>query len=147
VRGPSRHLSWNELACWNRTTRVFTGFAPGEIIAVYPQVWRETRAVLLAETFEAIRVAVGNRPIMVNSGYRTPEYNRAIGGAHGSQHIVGRALDIRCAGVSASRLFAVIRTEYDEGRLPTLGGIGGYRTFVHIDIRPKVTGRLAVWHG
>ena len=39
-------------------------------------------------------------PVRVNSGWRSPRLNRAVGGADSSQHLVGEAADIECAGVS-----------------------------------------------
>ena len=35
-----------------------------------------------------------DQPIMVNSGYRSPAVNKAIGGAATSQHVKGEALDL-----------------------------------------------------
>lgn len=37
-------------------------------------------------------------PIIINSGYRSPELNRKIGGVRSSQHVIGEAADINCKG-------------------------------------------------
>lgn len=37
-----------------------------------------------------------NHPLILSSGYRCPELNKAIGGAKNSQHLIGEASDIRC---------------------------------------------------
>ena len=44
------------------------------------------------------------RTAVVNSGYRTPERNRRVGGARNSQHMKCRAIDFRVAGVSVGDL-------------------------------------------
>ena len=51
---------------------------------------------------EPLRKRFG-KPIYVNSGYRCPELNRAVGGAIKSYHQYGRAADI-VAGVPASQI-------------------------------------------
>ena len=69
-------------------------------------------------------------PIHINSGYRTPEYNKKIGGATRSQHIYGKAADIVALG--ASPLDVAIYAENDGG---AINGIGLYQTFTHVDTR------------
>lgn len=128
--GPSPHLSWGELACHDGTR--------------YPGMWRHDRAVTLASEFEAIRAAVGV-PLLVASAYRTPAWNRQIGGATRSQHLQGRALDlvpVRGTTVAQLHKAALTRAQTPGSRLR---GLGKYRTFVHIDVRP--TSRLAHWTG
>lgn len=147
MNGPSLHLSWDELACWNRLGRSWNGIVPGGLVAVYPLHLRQGTALQLAETFEDIRAVLGHQPILINSAYRRPDYNQAVGGAKASQHVYGRALDIRHKTLTPRKLFTEIRELYAEGFLPHLGGIGLYKTFVHFDVRPRVTGRLAVWYG
>lgn len=56
-----------------------------------PQIVDNLRRV--AATLEAIR-ALQDRPIVVTSGYRCPELNRAVGGASNSAHMQGLAADI-----------------------------------------------------
>ena len=40
-----------------------------------------------------------NKGVVIHSGFRSLEYNRAVGGRPRSQHLIGRALDISCRGV------------------------------------------------
>lgn len=49
-----------------------------------------------AQHMEAVRQLLGDRVISVSSGYRSPELNRAVGGAVNSAHMRGRAIDF-CA--------------------------------------------------
>ena len=77
-----------------------------------------------------------NKPIIINSAYRNKEYNKKVGGAANSQHLFGRAVDIKVNGMDpheVARVAEVIR----------FGGIGIYPSFVHLDTRP---GR-ARWKG
>lgn len=69
------------------------------------------------------------------SGYRTEAYNRKIGGAPKSQHMLGMAADIAIAGISPLEV-----AQYAEFLQPGAGGIGVYSTFTHVDVR---TGRAA----
>lgn len=67
------------------------------------------RLTLLCEkVLEPVRLHFG-RPVRINSGYRSPELNRAIGGAAKSQHVEGRAADIEIHGVQNLDLARFIR--------------------------------------
>lgn len=132
MKGPSEHLSWAELACHDAAR------------TPYPLEWRNERAIVLAYEFEAIRALCGNRPLVVLSGYRTSDWNRHVGGAPASQHVRGRAIDIRCPGKSVEWLENRVRTRiYTPGSV--IHGLGIYPTFIHFDIRPGT--RLATWNG
>lgn len=143
--GPSLHLSWNELGCWNHQPRRFGRFSPGELIAPYPQQWRDTRAMLAADNFEAVRELLGGLPLTVHSAYRTEDYNAIVDGAKLSQHVQGRAIDFSHASLPPREIFVRLKEAAAAGKLPLLGGLGSYRTFVHMDVRPKVGNHLAVW--
>lgn len=81
----------------------------------------------LANRLQVIRDIL-NRPIVVNSGYRTPEHNRAVGGARQSFHLSGMAADIVVSGMPASEVQAFLKN--------WSGGLGMYTHYTHLDIRP-----------
>lgn len=60
---------------------------------------------LLALGLEGIRILLG-APIIVNSGYRSPAVNAAVGGSPTSQHMRGEAADIICPGFGSPRAVA-----------------------------------------
>ena len=64
---------------------------------------------LVDHVLDPLREAWGG-PIRVNSGYRCPELNEAVGGTPGSQHLRGEAADITVGSRSANRrLLALIK--------------------------------------
>ena len=81
----------------------------------------------LIDKLQKLRVQVG-KPIIVNSGYRTSEYNAKIGGAPKSQHMEGKAADIRVIGVTPVQ---VAKLAKQVG----FRGVGIYDTFTHVDVR------------
>ena len=96
---------------------------------------------LLCENLQVLRDHLA-KPIRVISGYRSPKYNRRIGGARRSQHMLAKAGDIKVSGMSPSEVKAEIEKLIKEGKMMK-GGVGLYRTFTHYDVR----GRNARWYG
>jgi uncharacterized protein YcbK (DUF882 family) len=70
------------------------------------------------------------KAVTITSAYRTPGKNKAVGGTTYSQHLYGRAADIKVNGVTPKKVAA-----YVEKLMPKSGGIGIYKTFVHVDVR------------
>ena len=70
---------------------------------------------LCVEALEPIREHFG-RPVVVNSGYRSPNVNRAIGGASTSQHCKGEAADIEVPGLDNQELYlwAAENIDFDQ---------------------------------
>ena len=63
------------------------------------------------------RYGEGNDPIIINSGYRSPQVNKAVGGVATSNHLTGCAVDIRVADMKQLLRYAVILLDIaDEGR-------------------------------
>uniref|UniRef100_A0AAU8AX11 Murein endopeptidase K n=1 Tax=Dulem virus 189 TaxID=3145666 RepID=A0AAU8AX11_9VIRU len=85
----------------------------------------------LVDLLESVRIKFG-KPVIINSGYRTPSYNEKIGGAMLSQHMLGTAADIHIEGVSPAEIAATV-----DSWIPNSGGIGIYKSFVHVDVREK----------
>lgn len=112
--------------------------------APYPEKWIESRLRPLCEALEVLRAELGGKAITVGSGYRDPEYNRAIGGARSSQHMEGRAADITVKDVDAKTVHDTALRLYREGKLK-IGGLGEYPGFCHLDVRPSK--KLARWRG
>ena len=85
-----------------------------------------------------LRFVLG-QPVTLTSIYRNEDYNREVGGASRSQHKENRAIDFQVRNVSPRRAANSLIKLRDSGMFK--GGVGVYRTFVHVDTR----GRNATW--
>lgn len=83
----------------------------------------------LVNVLQKIRTHFG-KSVTITSAYRTPTKNKAVGGQTYSQHLYGKAADIKVKGVTPKKVAA-----YAEKLLPNKGGIGTYSTFTHVDVR------------
>jgi len=90
----------------------------------------------LAKELQKVRDAVGS-PITITSGWRSKEHNTSVGGATNSQHLTGKAADIKCYKMPANFLLVYL------ARYGAFTGFGVDPTFNHVDIR---TGNLTIWH-
>ena len=84
----------------------------------------------LVDLLEDIREAAGGKAITINSGYRSPEHNAAVGGVSNSQHVKGTAADIVVEGTDPLTVGQIA-----EHFLNKKGGIGVYKSFTHVDTR------------
>ena len=81
-------------------------------------------------------------PVIITSGFRSEDVNRAVGGSPTSNHLSGCAVDIRCAGFEQAVRYATIlldiaddtRQDYDELFIERKKG-GRY--WLHFAVRPE----------
>lgn len=141
--GPAKGFTWDEVRCTDGTLP--------RGLAFRRRVVRQAR--LLNRMRGKIAKRYGLRPFVdvsfvVNSWYRSPNYNRSIGGASNSMHLYGKATDVQIiirhrgkrvklkpsfVGLLAARYVPAFNA----------GGIGVYPTFTHLDHR----GYRARWTG
>ena len=74
---------------------------------------------------------LGDKPIIIISGYRCPAHNKDVKGVPKSQHLIGRAADIIVKGVDLYAIIAVAESVFYNC------GLGQYEHFIHVDTRGK----------
>lgn len=108
----SEHFSVDEFACHHC----------GKCIVIHPR---------LLELLEQLRKNIGGFPLHINSGYRCPTHNAAVGGVPDSQHVKGTAAD-----VAVPRQMFFNDFLWHVQQLP-FDWVGIYRqsNFIHVDVR------------
>ena len=89
---------------------------------------------------EALRQAQG--PLIINSGYRSPEVNKKAWGSATSNHLTGCAVDIRVAGFEQAIRYASILLDISDGTKQDYDELyiernGAGRYWIHFAVRPK----------
>ena len=88
---------------------------------------------LVAEQLQIVRDYFG-KPIKVNSGYRTREYNIKVGGSPKSYHLLGLAADIKPLwDIPINEFYKTVK------KLTNFMGYGIGTTFLHCDLRKDFT--------
>ena len=72
-----------------------------------PNVLQINNLQRLAEFLEEVRDLIG-KPIIIDSGYRSPEVNQAVGSTSVSQHLRGCAADFRVPGMTPAEVVEAI---------------------------------------
>ena len=101
--------------------------------------WQTVEIVQKACDHYANRLGVHRVVCVVTSAARCLEHNRAVGSTDASQHVKGRAMDVRILGVTPQELYDYFCAEYPD-RL----GFGLYTTFVHADSRSGAPARWEI---
>jgi len=73
-----------------------------------PSPSERTNLIRLANFLEQVKVALGGKPVMVNSAFRCKEVNDAVGSKDTSQHRVGCAADLRVPGMTPDQVVQAI---------------------------------------
>ena len=83
----------------------------------------------------------GDDPIIINSGFRSPEVNKAVGGVATSNHLTGCAVDIRCIGMEQALRYASILLDIsdlnDEDFDELLIEQKAHVVWIHFAVRPS----------
>ena len=83
----------------------------------------------------------GDIPIIISSGYRSEEVNRLCGGAKGSNHLTGCAVDIKCYGPEQMIRMAGILLDISDGTKRDFDELiqekRGTTYWIHFAVRPK----------
>ena len=86
----------------------------------------------LAENLQVLRDTVGR--LDLTNAYRCREHNADVGGATNSQHLTGKAADIKSKTIKPSEIAGTVDDLMKNEKFK-LGGVGIYNTFTHVDIR------------
>jgi uncharacterized protein YcbK (DUF882 family) len=120
---------------FNMSEMEFFDVVPPQLIAA---------ATELLKNLQVLRDACG-KSIKIMSGYRSPERNKAVGGASMSQHMFANAADIQIVGMTPQQMYDLVEKLIKEGKMKQ-GGLGLYpreNGWIHYDTR----GTKARWNG
>ena len=92
--------------------------------------------------YEGVEDCKGDEPIIITSGYRSPEVNKAVGGSTTSNHLTGCAVDIRCVGIEQAIRYAAILLDIADGTKRDYDELFIERSkqgryWIHFAVRPK----------
>lgn len=127
-------------------------FAAWELGADNPAIDPVSQANLyqVAAWLEHARDVLGV-PLVVDSGFRTPERNAAVGGSATSDHLDGLAADFTAQGLTPFQVYQRLRFAIDAGELPPFDQLIFYVVddHVHIGLGPQLRGsvELAIVEG
>ena len=102
-----------------------------------PNETERTNLVRLAGLLELVKVAIGGKPVMVNSAFRSKKVNDAVGSKDTSQHRVGCAADIRVPGMTPD---AVVKAVI-AAKLPFDQLIREFDRWTHISVPNDAKGK------
>lgn len=117
----SKNFDWKEFTKSDTATRLHINNAIIDFDV------RDNIKALVDYILQPLRDAWGG-PIFINSGFRCPELNKAVGGAETSQHVLGMAADCGCTDpYSLAKLAKSMRLPFDQMIV--------YPSFVHFSFR------------
>lgn len=122
---------------WIEWGKVSSNFTPKELSSKGDaSIKIEVKALRLLQGLRDLY----NAPLVVNSAYRDPAHNIAVGGSPKSQHVLGRAFDLHIENVDVGRVLEEMAIKVG------FSAIGRYKTFIHVDCRPsKPDGSIYQW--
>jgi len=118
----------NELSKMGGTKPTAIAPSPSAALEGHPPAAGVSDAARAA--FDALNKGWTGAPISVESAYRDPALNEAVGGAKGSQHLHGNAYDIDTSGWTPEAKLALATQAYNSG----FRGFGFYDNNLHFDV-------------
>jgi hypothetical protein len=101
-----------------------------------PNASEMANLVRLAAFLEQVKTALGGKPVMINSGFRSKQVNDSVGSRDSSQHRIGCAADIRVPGMTPNEVVkAIIASDIGYDQL-----IREFDSWTHISV-PNDTSR------
>jgi hypothetical protein len=91
----------------------------------------------LAELLEQVKVAIGGKPVMINSAFRCKQVNDAVGSRDSSQHRLGCAADIRVPSMTPDQVVKAIIA----AKLPFDQLIREFDSWTHISVTNDPKGK------
>jgi len=111
MKNISSNISYKEGVSSNTATRkgIYNNPTPEQLKAMVN---------LANKVFQPLRKAMGDKPIIINSFFRSEKLNRFIGGSRTSQHCKGEAMDLDALGECTNKqLFFYIKNNLDFDQL------------------------------
>jgi zinc D-Ala-D-Ala carboxypeptidase len=118
----TKHFSLSELASSPTAQKHGINNTPNDAII--------DNLIIVCEGLEVIRKEAG-LPIVITSGYRSPELNKLVGGSKNSQHCEGQAADFSIPGLSIEDTFQLIKRLVKEGKVNVDQCIQEFDRWVH----------------
>lgn len=121
-------------------------FTAGELgvanVEVSADTLRNVRTV--AGWLEQVRHILGDRVVVVVSGYRDPAHNLEVGGSSTSDHPNGLAADFKVTGLSPFAVYQALRAAQDARQLPAFDQLIFYAVdnHIHVGLGPKLRGEI-----
>jgi hypothetical protein len=91
----------------------------------------------LAEFLETVKTALGGKPVIINSAFRSKKVNDAVGSSDKSQHRIGCAADLRVPGMTPDQVVRAVIA----ANLPFDQIIREFNAWTHISIPNTATAK------